>query len=382
MYNTSQTDEKADQDELQNPEKSDGSSPVDTETASEQTCTDHNSQNNPQGSRFLPSSPHPPAEGQTEGFMAPTSADEGGFHSQRPDDNGLSGVQGVSSKHDSTGSPAGAPFGQRHLESTQEWLSAVCGLFSLDNPVSVAIPSATTPTTEDATHEVRFQDDFLEWVKTTFELDDKDMIFIAVHLRRVHSSIALLVSEGYRAGEAIAEVKAVIKSISQQMAKLQQAQPDDKEHERTSEAALTELSTELRDEEFALRSQELDAEILRHLVMETVYAPLQTLVAQLKRTSDLKVAQLKKTSDSKDEEIYKLRVDKLFTHEVLSNTESNLNLTRYDAKTLDRRLATALKRVADTTTRVQELEQQNARLEKENADLKASKETTETPEKT
>ncbi|KAI4960751.1 hypothetical protein J4E86_002376 [Alternaria arbusti] len=381
MSSTSQTDEKADQDELQNPEKSDGNSPVDTETASEQACTDHNSQNNSQGSRFLPSSPHRPAEGQTEEPMAPTSADEGGFHSQRPDDNGLSGVQGVSSKHDSTGNPVRSPFGQRHLESTQEWLSAVCGLFSPDNPVSAAIPSATTSTTEDATHEATTQDDFLEWVKTTLELDKKETPFVAIYvcLRRMHDSIALLVSEGQRAGEAIAEFKTAIESISQQIAQLQKAQLDDKEHEKASEGALTELSIQLHDEEVALWTQERDAERLRHEVMETVYAPLQALIAQLKEQFDLKVAQL---SDLKDKEIDNLRVDKLFTHEHLSIAKMSLEIAQYEVKTLDNRLITALKQVLDPAARIQELEQQNARLEKENVDLKTSKETTERSAKT
>ncbi|KAI4630316.1 hypothetical protein J4E80_001251 [Alternaria sp. BMP 0032] len=381
MSSTSQTDEKADQDELQDPEKSDGSLPVDTETASEQTCTDHNSQNNSQGSRFLPSCPHPPAEGQTEESMAPTSADEGGFHFQRPDDNGLSGVQGVSSKHDSTGSPVRSPFGQQHLESTQEWLSAVCGLFSPDNPVSAAIPSATTPSTEDAMHEVTTQDDFLEWVKTTLELDKKETPFVAIYvcLRRMHDAIDLLVSEGQRAGEAIAEVKTAIESTSQQIAKLQKAQLDDKEDERASEAVSIELSIQLYDEEAALRTQERDAERLRHEVMKTVYAPLQALIAQLKEQFDLKVAQL---SGLKDKEIDNLRVDKLFTHEHLSIAKSSLETARYEAKTLDNRLMTALKQALDPAARIQELEQQNARLEKENADLKASKETTERPAKT
>ncbi|KAI4920108.1 hypothetical protein J4E90_002248 [Alternaria incomplexa] len=373
MSSTSQTDEKADQDELQNPEKSDGSSPVDTETASEQTRTDHNSQNNSRGTRFLPSSPHPPAEGQTEESMAPTSADEGGFHFQRPDDNGLAGVQGVSSKHDSTGSPTGSPFGQQHLESTEKWLSAVCGLFSPDNPVSAAIPSATTPSTENATHEATTQNDFLEWVKTTLELDGKETPFIAIYvcLRRMHDSIALLVSEGQRAGEAIAEVETAIESISQQIAKLQKAQPDDKEHERASEAALTELSIQLHDEEAALWTQERDAERLCHEVMKTVYAPLQALIAQLKEQFDLK-----------DKEISDLRVDKLFTHETLSITKSSLETARYEAKTLDHRLITALKQVLDPAARIQELEQQNARLKKENTDLKTSKETMERPAET
>ncbi|KAI4694351.1 hypothetical protein J4E81_006568 [Alternaria sp. BMP 2799] len=381
MSSTSQTDEKADQDELQNPEKSDGSSPVDTETASEQTCTDHNSQINSQGSRFLPSSPHPPAEGQTEESMAPTSADEGGFHFQRPDDNGLAGVQGVPSKHDSTGSPAGSPSGQRHLESTQEWLSAISGLFSPDESVSAAIPPATTSTTEDATHEATTQDDFLEWVKTTLELDKRETPFVAIYvcLRRMHDSVALLVSEGQRAGEAIAEFKTAIESTSQQIAKLQKAQLDDKEHERASEAALTELSIQLLDEEAALRTQERDAERLCHEVMKTVYAPLQALIAQLKEQFDLKVAQLSKL---KDKEIDNLRVDKLFTHEHLSIAKSSLETARYEAKTLDNRLITALKQALDPAARIQELEQQNARLEKENADLKASKESTERPAKT
>ncbi|KAI4652073.1 hypothetical protein J4E93_002270 [Alternaria ventricosa] len=243
MPGASPTDEQADQMKSQNPEKSDGSSPVDTETASKQTRTSYNSQNDFQGYRFLPFPPHPPADGQTKESMAPTLADEEGFHFKRPDDNTFSGIQGDSSKHGSTGSPAGSPFGKRHRATTQEWVSAVSRLFSPDNPVSSPIPSATTPSTEDATHDVTLQYDFLEWVKTTFELDDKDMILIAVNLRRVHSSIALLVSEGYRAGEAIAEAKAAIKSISQQMAKLQQAKLDDEDHERASEAALTELST-------------------------------------------------------------------------------------------------------------------------------------------
>ncbi|KAI4617649.1 uncharacterized protein J4E87_008285 [Alternaria ethzedia] len=381
MSSTSQTDEKADQDELQNPEKSDGSSPVDTETASEQTCTDHNSQNNSQGSRFLPSSPHPPAEGQTEESMAPTSADEGGFHSQRPDDNGLSGVQGVSSKHDSAGSPAGSPLGQGHMESTQEWLSAVCGLFSPDNPVSAAIPSATTPSTEDATHEATTQDDFLEWVKTSLELDKKETPFVAIYvcLRRMHDAIALLVSDGQRAGEAIAEVKTAVESISQQIAKLQKAQLDVKEHEGASEAAFMELTIQLHDEEAALRTQERDAEKLCYEVMKTVYAPLQTLIAELKEQFDLKLAQLSKL---KDKEISDLRIDKLFTHETLSITKSRLDTARYEAKTLDHRLITALKQVLDPAARIQELEQQIARLEKENADLKTSKETTERPAKT
>jgi len=356
MPGASPTNEKADQKGSQNPEKSDDSSPVDTQTASEQTRTSHES-------------------------MAPTSADEGGFHFQRPDDNGLSGVQGVSSKHDSSGSPAGSPFGQRHLESTQEWLSAVCGLFSPDNPVSAAIPSATTPSTEDATHEATTQDDFLEWVKTTLELDKKETPFVAIYvcLRRMHDSIALLVSEGQRAGEAIAEVKTAIESISQQIAKLQQAQLDDEDHERTSQPDLTELSIQLHDEEAALWTQEREAERLRHEVMKTVYAPLQTLIAQLKEQFDLKVARL---SDLKDKEISDLRVDKLFTHEHLSIAKSSLDTARYEAKTLNHRLITALKQVLDPTARIQELEQQIARLKKENTDLKTSKETTERPAKT
>ncbi|KAI4696058.1 uncharacterized protein J4E88_000230 [Alternaria novae-zelandiae] len=381
MPGASSTNERAKQNRSQAPEKSDGSSPVDTETASEQTCTDHNSQNNSQGSRFLPSSPHPPAEGQTEESMAPTSADEGGLHFQRPDDNGLPGVQGVSSKHDSTGSPAGSPFGQRHMESTQEWLSAVCGLFSPDNPVSAAIPSATTPSTEDATHKATTQDDFLEWVKTTLELDKKETPFVAIYvcLRRMHDAIDLLVSEGQRAGEAIAEVKTAIESTSQHIAKLQKAQLDDREHERASEGALTDLTIQLYDEEAALRTQERDAERLRHEVMKTVYAPLQALIAHLKEQFDLKVAQL---SGLKDKEIDNLRVDKLFTHEHLSIAKMRLEIAQYEAQTLDNRLITALKQALDPAARIQELEQQNARLEKENADLKASKETTERPAET
>lgn len=126
-------------------------------------------------------------------------------------------------------------------------------------------------------------------------------------------------------------------------------------------------------------TQEREAERLRHEVMKTVYAPLQTLIAQLKEQFDLKVARL---SDLKDKEISDLRVDKLFTHEHLSIAKSSLDTARYEAKTLNHRLITALKQVLDPTARIQELEQQIARLKKENTDLKTSKETTERPAKT